>query len=91
MRLSRCATMATAWGAGDVPKGRCPMKDFEEFEAIVASEENQRTESDLYDYAVIEAEKRCAPRHETNRLTAKYYAESLATHRLRLYHEWAAR
>ena len=82
--------MATAWGAGDVPKGRRPMKDFAEFEAMVASEENAAAEVAIAKEALDDAARVRDDAEGLAAYAAMRYAEAVSLHRLRLYHDWSA-
>ena len=81
--------MATSWGAGDVPKGRCPMKDFEEFRKIVLSDENRETEDDILKEAFEKAYE-VEPTIGMGFIGAVLarYANAVSLNRIRLYHEW---
>ena len=81
--------MATAWGAGDVSKGRFPMKDFEEFREIVLSDENLATEDALLKEAFEKAYE-AEPTVGMSFIGAVLarYANAVSLNRIRLYHEW---
>lgn len=65
------------------------MKDFEEFEAIVSSDENKEAEKALFDEAIAYARGVCDEEVSAASTVASKYADLLITHRISLYHDWA--